>query len=132
MKKAYLNWSSGKDAIFSLFKIQQTGEYSIEKLVTTVNTSLDKVSMHDLDVQLLELQAKNIGIPLQLIELPGGEVPMETYNEIMKNAVIDLKNEGYNYSIFGDIFLEDLKQYREDNLSRNWDSSNFSFMENGY
>ncbi len=52
-----------------------------------------------------------------LIELPGGEVPMETYNEIMKNAVIDLKNEGYNYSIFGDIFLEDLKQYREDNLS---------------
>ncbi len=66
MKKAYLNWSSGKDAAFSLFKIQQSGEYSIEKLVTTVNTSLDKVSMHDLDVQLLELQAKNIGIPLQL------------------------------------------------------------------
>jgi len=116
MKKAYLNWSSGKDAAFSLYKIQKQGEYSIKKLVTTVTSENSKVSMHNLDVGLLEEQAENIGIPLHLIKLPVGEVPMVEYDKIMKDAVTSLKNDGFRISVFGDIFLEDLKKYREENL----------------
>jgi len=116
MKKAYLNWSSGKDATFALYKIQNQSEYSIEKLVTTVSSENDKVSMHNLDVSLLKKQAENVGIPLHLIRLPTGEVPMEDYDKIMKNAVTSLKEEGFRISVFGDIFLEDLKRYREGKL----------------
>lgn len=116
MKKAYLNWSSGKDAAFALYKIQQEAELSITKLVTTVNSESNSVSMHNLDVQLLKQQAEHLGIELHLIKLPAGDVSMVDYNKIMKDAVTSLKNEGFRISVFGDIFLEDLKRYREEKL----------------
>ena len=115
MKKAFLNWSSGKDAAFALFKIQQEKKYSVEKLVTTVNSDLDRISMHGLRKELLLQQAERIGIPLHVIPL-AGNVSMSTYNEIMEAETEKLAEEGFKNSIFGDIFLEDLKEYREKQL----------------
>ena len=112
MKKAYLNWSSGKDAALALYKLQQNKEYSVEKLVTTVNTEFKRVSMHGVSLELLQKQAENLGLPLQEIQLHG-EVSMQDYNEVMKMETNRLLDEGFTHSVFGDIFLEDLKSYRE-------------------
>lgn len=115
MHKSYLNWSSGKDAAMALYLIQNTSEYKVEKLVTTVNSELDRVSMHGLRTELLIQQAKSLEIPLQLIKL-NGNVSMEQYNSVMTAEVANLVSEGFTHCIFGDIFLKDLKKYREEQL----------------
>ncbi|MCC8359121.1 Dph6-related ATP pyrophosphatase [Salinimicrobium sediminilitoris] len=117
MRKAYLNWSSGKDAAYALYLIQQQKEFSVEKLVTTINSENERVSMHGLRKDLLLKQAQSLGIPLQLISLPG-DVPMSDYNDIMERETKALKANGFTHSIFGDIFLEDLKEYREQQLQK--------------
>lgn len=117
MKKAYLNWSSGKDAAFALYLLQQQNEYSVQKLVTTINSEVDRVSMHGLRKDLLLQQGESIVIPIQLISLPG-KVPMSDYNRIMEQETFELKAAGFTHSVFGDIFLEDLKQYREQQLQK--------------
>jgi len=116
MKKAYINWSSGKDAAFALYKIQKEQKFKVEKLVTTVNSEVDRVSMHGLRNELLLRQAESLQIPLQIISL-NGNVSMQTYNAIMKEEVSKLIDEGFTHSVFGDIFLEDLKEYREKQLA---------------
>ena len=116
MKKAYLNWSSGKDAAFALYKLQSYGDIKVEKLVTTLNSEVDRVSMHGVRKELLLLQAESIGLPIDIIALEGN-VSMEIYNTKMRLAVSKLLEEGYTHSVFGDIFLEDLKEYREKQLA---------------
>lgn len=115
MIKTYLNWSSGKDAALALYKLQQDNEYSVEKIVTTVNTEFNRISMHGIRTELLIKQAENIGLPLHQIKLHG-EVSMEEYNKVMEMETNKLLDEGFTHSVFGDIFLEDLKQYREKQL----------------
>ncbi|WP_121666646.1 Dph6-related ATP pyrophosphatase [Mesonia aquimarina] len=115
MNKTYINWSSGKDAMFALHMLKNQKKYTIEKLVTTVNTDFNRVSMHGLSINLLEQQAEALQIPLHTIPL-SGNVSIETYNTKMKNHVQLLKKEGFTHAIFGDIFLEDLKAYREKEL----------------
>ncbi|WP_029037376.1 Dph6-related ATP pyrophosphatase [Salinimicrobium xinjiangense] len=117
MKKAFINWSSGKDAAYALYLLQNKKELSVEKLVTTINSQVDRVSMHGLRKDLLQKQASSLGIPHHIISLPG-EVSMETYNRIMEEEVEKLRAEGFTHSVFGDIFLEDLKQYREQQLQK--------------
>lgn len=117
MKKAFLNWSSGKDAAYALYLLQQKEEYSVEKLLTTVNSEIGRVSMHGLRQELLLQQVKNIGTPLHIINF-GGNVNMNRYNEIMERETRNLEAEGFTHSVFGDIFLEDLKQYREQQLEK--------------
>lgn len=117
MYKTYLNWSSGKDSALALYLLQNSKEYQVDKLVTTVNSEVDRVSMHGLRTELLTQQAESLGIPLELIEL-NGTVSMEAYNATMAQSIKSLKSEGYTHSVFGDIFLEDLKKYREDNLKK--------------
>lgn len=116
MKKAYLNWSSGKDAALALYKVQQSKEYKIDRLVTTINESFDRVSMHGLRTELLEQQVKALGLPLQTITFPK-VVSMETYTSTMGVVMKGLVDKGYGYSVFGDIFLEDLRTYREEKLN---------------
>ncbi|MDN3594598.1 diphthine--ammonia ligase [Zunongwangia endophytica] len=116
MKKAYLNWSSGKDAALSFYKIQQKSEFEIATLFTSVNSDVNRISMHGVRLELLEAQAKSIGLPLQVAEL-SGNVSMKTYNEVMQTETTKLKNEGIDFAVFGDIFLEDLKEYRDQQLS---------------
>jgi len=115
LKKAFFNWSTGKDSALALYKILQDKNYSIDKLVTSVNENFLRVLMHGVQEELLNQQAESIGLPLEKIYFPE-EVSMEFYGEIMKNKMLQLASEGFEFSVFGDIFLEDLKNYRESKL----------------
>jgi uncharacterized protein (TIGR00290 family) len=110
------NWSGGKDSSLALYHCLQKSELAIKYLVTSINDSVNRISMHGVRYELLKQQAAAIGIPLYEIRLP--EMPtMTAYDEIMRFHLEKLKAEGITHSIFGDIFLEDLKKYREDRLA---------------
>ncbi|QIY92081.1 Dph6-related ATP pyrophosphatase [Chryseobacterium gallinarum] len=113
--KALFNWSSGKDSALALFKILQEDQYDVSTLLTSINKEFQRISMHGVHVSLLEQQAASIGIPLVKMELPK-EPSMEEYQEIMKDTMSGIQSQGITHSIFGDIFLEDLRQYRENQL----------------
>tara|TARA_R110002020_G_scaffold466202_1_gene688542 strand:+ start:115122 stop:115847 length:726 start_codon:yes stop_codon:yes gene_type:complete len=113
---SYFNWSSGKDSVLALYKVLEDPSISISKLVTTVNGEVDRVSMHGLRISLLKMQARSVGIPLQMVAL-NGNISMEAYDRTMRTLMSDLKGQGYTKAFFGDIFLEDLRKYREDRLA---------------
>lgn len=115
--KTYINWSSGKDSCLALYRILKNPKYEVDTLVTTMNNEVERVSMHGLHKKLLFEQVRQLGLPLHTINLPG-VVSMEQYGSIMKQHVTRLKNEGYTHAVFGDIFLEDLKKYREEQLKQ--------------
>lgn len=116
-KKAVFNWSSGKDSALALYKILQNPDFKIEYLLTSVNQQYQRISMHGVRVELLEAQAKSIGLPLKIMQIP--EMPtMEVYEEVMYQTLTELKQKDISISIFGDIFLEDLRKYREEQLAK--------------
>lgn len=110
-----MNWSGGKDSSLCLYKALQGKDYEIKYLLTSVNKIHDRISMHGVRTELLRLQADSIGIPLKLIELPE-QTGMPEYEHEMEKKIREIKNERINQAIFGDIFLEDLRKYREDKL----------------
>ena len=114
--KSFFNWSGGKDSALALYYAQKDGEYSIEKLLTNINGVHRRISMHGVREELLERQAKAIGLPLQKIILPE-EPSMQEYENRMREVVEELHEEKFTHAFFGDIFLEDLKIYREKQLS---------------
>ncbi|HEU4902245.1 MAG TPA: diphthine--ammonia ligase [Flavisolibacter sp.] len=115
-EKAFMSWSGGKDSALALYKAQQEG-VSVEALVTTVNQVLDRVSMHGVRRQLVKQQAISLGLPLHSIDLP--EMPgMQAYEETIRSVHNGLKADGFTHAVFGDVFLEDLKRYREDLLAK--------------
>ncbi|WBV50837.1 Dph6-related ATP pyrophosphatase [Chryseobacterium gambrini] len=113
--KAIFNWSSGKDSALALYKILKEEKFEVTSLLTSINKEFQRISMHGVHVSLLEKQAESLGFPLIKMELPK-EPTMEEYRELMSKMMNDLKSRGITHSIFGDIFLEDLKKYREDQL----------------
>lgn len=113
--KTYFNWSSGKDASLAFYHLQKDPKFHIDKLITSINAYHDRVSMHGLRRELLEKQVQEIGIPLDLIELPE-QPTIEVYNKLLTHAVKNLQSGGYTHCGFGDIFLEDLRTYREEQL----------------
>ena len=114
-KRALMNWSGGKDSALSLHHILQNNEYEVEHLLTSLNDSFKRVSMHGVREELLDQQAENIGINLVKLRL-AETVSMEEYQAKMAETISPLINSGVEYSIFGDIFLEDLRKHREDRL----------------
>ncbi len=113
---AIFNWSGGKDSSLALHYIQQQQEFDIKYLLTSVNAAHQRISMHGVRRELLQKQAEEIGIPLKELLLP--EMPsMEEYNALMRETMNGFKNEGIDKAIFGDIFLEDLKKYRDERLA---------------
>lgn len=114
--KALFNWSSGKDSALALYTIVQEDQYEVCTLLTSVNKEFQRISMHGVHVHLLEQQASLLGIPLTKMELPK-EPSMEEYQEIMNTTMTEIQAQGITHSIFGDIFLEDLRQYREKQLN---------------
>lgn len=114
--KAIFNWSSGKDSALALYKIIKEDQFEITSLLTSINREFQRISMHGVPVSLLEKQAESLGFPLIKMELPK-EPTMEEYREIMAKTMNEIKSGGVTHSIFGDIFLEDLKKYREEQLS---------------
>ena len=110
------NWSGGKDSSLALYHCLRDPHINIKYLVTTVNDAVDRISMHGVRVELLIKQAESIGIPLYQIRLP--EMPgMKEYDEIMHQHLSQFQSEGITHSIFGDTFLEDLKNYRDARLA---------------
>ena len=114
---AFMNWSGGKDSALCLHKAQQSKQYNIRYLLTNVNATYNRISMHGVRRSLLEAQAASIGIPLQTIELTE-QPSMQEYEESMMKKIRNLKSAGCSKAIFGDIFLEDLKLYREQQLKQ--------------
>lgn len=115
-KICIFNWSGGKDSTLALHYVLQDPSIEIRYLVTTVTEKYNRISMHGVREALLISQAESIGIPLYQIRLD--EMPdMETYDASMAFHLKKLKKEGVTHSIFGDIFLEDLRIYREKKLS---------------
>jgi len=116
MTKAYFNWSGGKDSALALWQVLKERRFSVKYLLTSINSFHDRISMHGVRRKLLEAQASSLNIPLITIELPE-EPSMAEYETAMMNKVNWLKEQGITHSIFGDIFLEDLKTYREEKLA---------------
>ena len=116
-KKAIFNWSSGKDSALALYKVLQNSEFEITCLLTSVNQQFQRISMHGVRVELLEQQARSLGLSLEIMQIP--EMPtMEAYENVMNETLTKLKNQGVTHSIFGDILLEDLRKYREEQLEK--------------
>jgi uncharacterized protein (TIGR00290 family) len=113
--KAIFNWSGGKDSALCLYYILKEKKYEVLCLLTSINEGHNRISMHGVRTSLLEEQTKSIGLPLTKMMMP--EMPtMEAYEESMHTTLIALKQQGAEVSIFGDIFLADLRKYREDKL----------------
>lgn len=114
-RKTLLSWSSGKDSAWTLHRLHQDSETDLVGLFTTVNAKYDRVNMHATPVGLLRRQAEAAGLPLREIRLPD-PCPMEAYNAVMQRFVARCKAEGVERMAFGDLFLSDIREYREQQL----------------
>lgn len=115
-KRAVFNWSGGKDSALALYKIMQDNNFEVISLLTTINSQNRRSTMHDIPISLLERQAESIGIPLYILDLtPKGD--MSDYQSAMRKAVDDFRKEKVTHFVFGDIFLHDVRSYREKQLS---------------
>lgn len=117
MEKIVFNWSTGKDSALALYKLLQNNSYTVEHLLTSVNKHHDRVSMHGIRRSLLYKQAEELGIPLSTIELPE-QPTMEEYENIMSSSLHHIQSKEIHTAAFGDIFLDDLKAYREQQLNK--------------
>src|SRR6185312_16714710 len=105
MKKAIFCWSGGKDSSLALYYAQQQKEYEITGLFTTINENFKRVSMHGVREELIEQQAKSIGLPLYKMYVREGS--NAEYEKNMEAFLLEQKAKGVDHVIFGDIFLED-------------------------
>ena len=114
--QALFNWSGGKDSALALYHLQQDPAFELRQLLTSVNSEAERISMHGVRKEMLEKQTALIGIPLSVLSLPG-EISMDDYDRLMRKELTRFVEQGITHSVFGDIFLEDLKQYREERLA---------------
>ena len=113
--QTWLSWSSGKDSAWSLEILRRCGEHQVTALFTTVNAAFDRVAMHAVRRSLLEAQAKAAGLPLHGIDIPY-PCPNADYARIMGGFVAEARAQGVEAMAFGDLFLEDIRAYREKQL----------------
>jgi uncharacterized protein (TIGR00290 family) len=114
--KTLVSWSSGKDSAWMLHVLKQDPSIEIGGLLTTMNEQFDRVAMHAVRRRLLEAQADAAGIPLRTVQLPW-PCSNEQYEERMRVAVAQAVAEGFTHVAFGDLFLEDVRKYREQKLA---------------
>jgi uncharacterized protein (TIGR00290 family) len=113
--KTLVSWSSGKDSAWMVHMLRGRGDVEIGALLTTVNADAGRVAMHAVRVELLEAQANALGLPLWQIPIPS-PCSNEVYERAMASAVRRAVDEGYSQVAFGDLFLEDIRRYREERL----------------
>jgi uncharacterized protein (TIGR00290 family) len=111
-KRILLSWSSGKDSAWALRLLRQQSDVEVAGLLTTVNERFDRVAMHAVGTELLRRQAESLGLPLRLIRLPF-PCSNEVYEERMRAAIGSAQEDGIEGIAFGDLFLADVRQYRE-------------------
>ncbi|HET9468255.1 MAG TPA: hypothetical protein VFO48_07585 [Vicinamibacterales bacterium] len=114
--KTLVSWSSGKDSAWMLHVLKQDSSIEIGGLLTTMNEQFDRVAMHAVRRGLLEAQAAAADVPLRTVPLPW-PCTNEQYEERMRLAVAQAVAEGFTHVAFGDLFLEDVRQYREQKLA---------------
>ncbi|MCS6818276.1 MAG: diphthine--ammonia ligase [Blastocatellia bacterium] len=116
-EKVLVSWSGGKDSAMALWEVQKAGTYEILTLLTTVTEAYDRVSMHGVRRTLLAAQARALGLPLQEVFL-SPEASNAEYEARMEEVLLAYQELGVRTVLFGDIFLEEIRQYRERNLAR--------------
>ena len=117
MKSVLISWSGGKDSALALYNVLKEKKIKIKLLFTTISEEYNRISMHGVRTELLEAQARSLGFNLRIIKLPK-DVGNDEYAAIMKKEMLSLKSIKIDEIIFGDIFLEDVREYRESNLSK--------------
>ena len=110
-KPLLLSWSSGKDSAWTLYQLQNNPDYELKGLVTTVNATHQRVAMHAVRQQLLQMQAEAAGLPLHMIDIPY-PCSNEQYQSIMGSFIEQVQQQGIEAFAFGDLFLEDIRAYR--------------------
>jgi uncharacterized protein (TIGR00290 family) len=115
--KAILSWSSGKDSAMALHRTLATKELEVVCLLTTISDAFHRVSMHGVREELLKLQAESLGIQLQKMMIPY-PCPNALYEEKMSEMLSFWKKKGVTHVIFGDLFLEDIRKYREEKITQ--------------
>lgn len=115
--KVVLSWSGGKDSAMALYEIQRAGDCEIQGLLTTITQDYDRVCMHGVRTALLEQQAAALGLPLDKVYLDANG-SQEAYDAKMQTYLADCRERGIQAVIFGDLFLQDVRQYRERNLAQ--------------
>jgi uncharacterized protein (TIGR00290 family) len=111
LPRTVVSWSSGKDSAFALHEVRTRGDRDVVGLLTTVTRTFGRVSMHGVRIELLEAQARAAGLPLLKVEIPS-PCPNELYERAMGEAIARLRSDGVEVIVFGDLFLEDIRQYR--------------------
>jgi uncharacterized protein (TIGR00290 family) len=114
--KALIAWSSGKDSAWALHEARRAGEFEIVGALTTVTDSFERVSMHGVREELLRAQLDAAGLPAMTVRIPY-PCPNEIYERGMAAAITDAKAHDVTHMIFGDLFLEDIRAYREKQLA---------------
>ena len=114
--KTLVSWSSGKDSAWMVHVLRQRSDIELVGVLTTVNETHQRVAMHAVREELLEAQAAALGLPLRRIPIPS-PCPNEVYERAMAAAVQQAVVEGITHMAFGDLFLEDIRRYREDRLA---------------
>ena len=114
--KAYVSWSSGKDSAFALYEAQRSGVADVVGVLTTVNEVYGRVAMHGVRDDVLDGQIAALGLPALKVMLPN-PCSNEIYQERMAQACARIKEQGVRHIVFGDLFLEDIRAYREQQLA---------------
>ena len=114
--KAVVAWSSGKDCAWALHAVRTAGRVDIVGLLTTVTGTFDRVSMHGVRSEILQAQAAALGLPVRRVSIPY-PCPNEVYEREMTRALAALAGEGVSQVIFGDLFLADVRAYREQRMA---------------
>jgi uncharacterized protein (TIGR00290 family) len=114
--KAAMFWSGGKDSAIALLRVLQAGQYQVRCLIVTTNEQTGRVSMHGVRNELIERQAEAMDIPVRWMPVPSA-TDHAAYEQALRETLDWLKTEGINHVIFGDVFLEDLRQYRDEFLA---------------
>jgi len=114
--KTLVSFSSGKDSAWMIHVLRQTPGVQLGGLLTTVNATAGRVAMHAVRETLLRMQAEALGLPLRILGIPS-PCPNDVYERVMTEAVRDAVAEGFTHMAFGDLFLEDIRAYRERHLA---------------
>ena len=114
--RAIVSWSSGKDSAFALHALRASDEFEIVALFTTVNATHDRVAMHAVRRELLRAQARSARLPLWEVDIPS-PCSNELYEEAMRGLIARAVGEGVEVVAFGDLFLADIRRYREERLA---------------
>ncbi len=115
-KKTLLSWSSGKDSAWALHVLRRRTDLEVVGLVTTLNEVHQRVAIHGVRRELLEYQAETVGLPLRIVDLPS-PCSNDEYESAMRRLISSARDSGVECMAFGDLFLQDIRRYREEKMA---------------